>query len=492
VAIALTALAACDRGAPAAGGSSAALPAPTTPQRLQTLSVSALTDAERKFGRAPVPDPSVVYQPEVVMVGGGADAVRALHANGLGCTIDADAARASDLRPGGIAFVTGRCVGRVLAIRRQRGQLELTLGPVEITEIIREGNFELEQPLDLDDTLRYAAPQWPGASRTVEPILQLSYGARSHGWQVMPAGLHHVADAPVTREGPYVDRDQIGSGISYSQGGVDFIGHAQLYVTAPRLKFVLLITGGKVLRAELEFRGAAGFDYAFKAGAAATGFTNASVERDLPLDITIPIGGPVPFSVFIRQSYKLETGFSARNTFLSGYGAYTFTGAFTLGYKPGSWHLDAPINFSQKHNAAAAHNGVSLGFMALMVVHRVRIMVGIGAFGFATGPFVMVNTGFTAARSPDTQGGQFGGPTTRGLAPCNQATLSIAMGAGIGYLIPKSITDIINGILETLNIKYQVKSSGGPLSEMKNKIKWSSWSPDSHVCKLAKEDKKSK
>jgi hypothetical protein len=310
---------------------------------------------------------------------------------------------------------------------------------------------------------------------------------------MMPAGLHHVADAPVTREGPYVDRNSIGSAISYSQGGVDFIGHAQLYVEAPRLKFVLLITGGKVLRAELEFRGAAGLDYAFKAGAAATGFTNASIERDLPLDITIPIGGPVPFSVLIRQSYKLETGFSARNTFLSGYGAYTLEGAFRVGYAPSTpWQLERPVKFDQKHNAAAAHNGVSLGFMALMVVHRVRIMVGIGAFGFATGPFVMVNTGITAARSPDTQGSQFGGPTTRGLAPCNQATLSIAMGAGIGYLIPKSITDIINGILETLNIKYQIKSSGGPLSEMKNKIKWGSWSPDSDVCRLAAKDGKSK
>jgi len=41
------------------------------------LKKSELTPAEIKYGVAPVPDPSITYQPAVVVIGGGADAIRA-------------------------------------------------------------------------------------------------------------------------------------------------------------------------------------------------------------------------------------------------------------------------------------------------------------------------------------------------------------------------------------------------------------------------------
>ena len=294
------------------------------PLPLRLLRPSEMTDAERRYGHAPTPDPTVVYQPEVVIIDGGARAVRGLGAIGLGCTIDARSTNAAELRPGLIALVTSRCAGRVLAVHRQGGQPALTLGPVEITDIVREGSFQLDQPIDLDDALVFEAPDWPGASSQLDP-LQAFEGAPSQRRDFIPdvwasgaapfvpasydaafdlgprtALARLVSDSPVAREAPIVGKRMIGAWMPLSENGVQFLGHATLHLATPRLRFVLQIRNGRVTRCEMEFHGAAGLTMGFEAASAAGG--NVNVLRDLPVDVTIPIGGPVPFSVLLRQT----------------------------------------------------------------------------------------------------------------------------------------------------------------------------------------------
>jgi hypothetical protein len=79
-----------------------------------------------EYGIAPVPDPSVTYQPDVIVVGGGADAIRAQSSNGFIWTIDGHAPHAADLAPGKIFFLTNRAVGRVLDIRNDHGRVRNT------------------------------------------------------------------------------------------------------------------------------------------------------------------------------------------------------------------------------------------------------------------------------------------------------------------------------------------------------------------------------
>jgi hypothetical protein len=446
------------------------------PLALKTIHTTDLTEAERQYGRAPVPDPSVVYQPDVLIVAGGAGSVRGVNANGLGCSIDAHVANADRIRPGMIAFVTGRCVGRVLAAQRRGDTLDLILGPVEITDIIREGSFRLEQPLDLDDTIVYEAPDWPGTTTNTDP-LNLS-------GEFAPPRFQRVADEPKTGNVPLVNRKMIGAWAPLSEKGVKFLGYATVNLEAPSLSFVLLIQGGQVTRCELELRGAAGLKMGFDAGTEPTGFTNVGAVRDLPYDVTIPIGGPVPFSVLIRQSYVLQTGFSANSTILKNTGEYAFKGSFRLGYSDKKWKIDAPTGFTVKTSPADAINGASLGFMALVFTHQLKVMVGVGAFGFATGPYTAFRSTIAIARSPDTEGSQFGGPTVRGLARCNQATLTLSMAVGIGYMIPKKITEAINWVLEKLNIEHRIQSSGGLQTDPKDVVGWKGWRPDSPVCRM--------
>lgn len=490
--VALAMTAGCDRGrsgsAPGASGRPPDSPAgPSgatagTPLRLPLLRPADLTAAERRHGHGPRPDPSVVYQPEVVIVEGGAAAVRSLAGNGLGCTIDARAANAAALRPGRIALVTSRCVGRVLAVQEQAGQLALILGPVELTEIIREGDFQLDQPLDLENTLTFEAPEWPGAAARPVSVAEAVAPARLIPAGYIPPRLRRVSDAPVGGSTPLLGKRMIGALIPVSAQGVKFLGFAQLNLQAPRVHFVLQIRGATVTRCELEVHGAAGLAMGFEAGTETHG--NVNTLRDLPLDVTIPVGGPVPFSVLLRQSYTLTTFFSSQTAFLRDHGEYTFEGAFSLGYRDGSWRIAGPTRLSIKDDPLARVSGAALGPSGLAFNHQLRVMVGIGAFGFATGPYTALTSGIHVSRYADAGGKPLGPPTVRGLARCRQVTLEMLVGVGIGYKVPQPITDAINSILSALNVNHRIGSSGGLEAKPRTIVHTARWTPDLDVCRL--------
>jgi hypothetical protein len=76
--------------------------------------------------------------------------------------------------------------------------------------------------------------------------------------------------------------------------------------------------------------------------------------------------------------------------------------------------------------------------------------VGVGAFGFATGPFVSFTSGVGAFRGSDI-----------GMIACNGATINVSLSGGIGYFIPKGISSAINFILRSLNINAKISTEGG-------------------------------
>jgi len=65
-----------------------------------------LTAAEQKYGLAPDPHADVTYQPDVVVVGGGANSVRSADADGLTFTLDPGAPRINDLAIGKVMVLT--------------------------------------------------------------------------------------------------------------------------------------------------------------------------------------------------------------------------------------------------------------------------------------------------------------------------------------------------------------------------------------------------
>ncbi len=67
-----------------------------------------------------------------------------------------------------------RCVGKVLAVQRNGDSVTVVLGPAQLNELVKEGNFTSDQPLDLNNAIAVVAPDYPGAlgSKAMQDAMQ--------------------------------------------------------------------------------------------------------------------------------------------------------------------------------------------------------------------------------------------------------------------------------------------------------------------------------
>lgn len=88
--------------------------------------------------------------------------VRGVSGDSLTWTIDTRAPHLDELRPGKIMFLTGRAVGRVLNVERSGASVAVTLGPVDLTDVIADGDVHAHGPLDASAMSLQTYPEVPG------------------------------------------------------------------------------------------------------------------------------------------------------------------------------------------------------------------------------------------------------------------------------------------------------------------------------------------
>jgi len=128
---------------------------------------------------------------------------------------------------------------------------------------------------------------------------------------------------------------------------------------------------------------------------------------------------------------------------------YTFGGSFKVGYDGHQWGVFGPTGFTAKQTIMKSANGISIAASGLNLTHQMRAVFGVGAWGLVTGPYFSLNSAVGLFKGSDL-----------GMIQCKEATTVIGMSGGIGYLIPKPITDAINFILGALHVRYRVDSFG--------------------------------
>ncbi len=104
-----------------------------------------------------------------------------------------------------------------------------------------------------------------------------------------------------------------------------------------------------------------------------------------------------------------------------------------------------------KQSLIDSMSGASLGVNALIITYEGRAIVGLGAFGFVTGPYVGFGTSVGVTRGSDAD------PLQR----CKQANMAVWMRAGVGYAMPQSVVKVLNFILSAFNVA-PIKNVGGP------------------------------
>ncbi|MEO8452216.1 MAG: hypothetical protein ABI647_20665, partial [Gemmatimonadota bacterium] len=222
---------------------------------------------------------------------------------------------------------------------------------------------------------------------------------------------------------------------------------------APSLAFDLDIKGGKVVTAAMEMRGAAGLAVHFDAGTAAGISGNINKVFFVPVDMSFPIAGlPVPLAITLRQTMTLTTEFTAQTATVSATEEYDFAGAIRMGLHNGQWSASAPTPLVPKQKFEDAVGGASAGVNGLIFGYGGKVIVGIGAFGFVTGPYVGYNTVIGISRSSDLVG-----PI---MPVCRSSILDVDVRYGIGYSIPKVVAKAINVVLRLFN-RRPIQPTGG-------------------------------
>ena len=127
------------------------------------IKLSDLSESEIHFGIAPKRGPGVTYQDNIILMEHGDKAIQSFASDGMSWTFDANAPQVNEIQEGKVLFATDRCAGKVLAVQHNGSRVSVVLGPVQLNELVKEGNFAYDQPLDLNNAIAVVAPDYPAA-----------------------------------------------------------------------------------------------------------------------------------------------------------------------------------------------------------------------------------------------------------------------------------------------------------------------------------------
>ena len=389
------------------------------------------TGKERKYGGSITEYAGVTYQPNVVLIGGGARAVRGRSPDGLTWTIAGNAPGAADLRVGKIMLATTFAAGRVLKLTRVGPNLRVVLGPAGLTDIFRDAVFDSPKPIPL------TKPLFVRANLPAKPPKRHAAGKSAEG-------------RPVTE----VMCCDIGMGLTINYQSPGDTGRlsafVRLYVKRPTVDFHIEIGGGSLIKAGVQLSGVGGL--AYNIGAAtkdSSGNFKSQVETE-PVEVTIPLAGPL--AITLTQAFQFSMQLAGQAS-LEASGDYRITGKLGFG-AAGKSGSPVKIEMTPKEpftkfttSRSVGHNAFSLGWKL-----RATVGLGLGIVGTA-GAFYEIRPGMALVAD--------GTHPMSHTVGCVKADLDITSNIGVGYSMSKIVHSIVNAILSVLRVK-PIPAQGGP------------------------------
>jgi hypothetical protein len=189
----------------------------------------------------------------------------------------------------------------------------------------------------------------------------------------------------------------------------------------------------------------------------------------------------IPFAVNVRQQFELKTAFTSTGT-LKARGYYKLRGGLRAGYRDGKFSLGGPSGFNAQETILPSLNGVAIGVTGLVMTHQVNVIVGIGQAGFVAGPYVFLNSSVGVTRGSSIANFSVPMPIPSAATVCKQESVSMGVGAGVGYRIPQPVTDAINAVLRALQIREEIKGFGGIETKPVVLVKAGWYTPKLEIC----------
>lgn len=443
--------------------------------------------AERTYGEGVQPNAAVTYQPDVILVGDGAKSIRSASADGRVWIIDGHAPHAQDLRPGKIMLATSRAAGRVMKIEPQGEDLAVTLGPMQLGDVLRDADIRFDTPFDPSSLSIQAVPALPymyrdfaapagsppppvqvglappaAADRAGEYLVQLlpiqvasatavpmdklpavgkSAGKVSVGdWEME---LAVKTDNPLGANGSDKSKQRIalkilrnftGPGKTGLKAGIDVVVH----VSDLRLNSHTVYHGGELDQqaSSISLQGLEGVDVDISTGIAEAVGDNKKIRIEIPLEFAKPCPAyGIPLMCQVKFKFLIETALGGKNATLSAASRFNMNGA--LGAEAGKAIVPKA---KERGSIVDSIKGVSLGVSGLVFTFETRFMTGLGVPAFFTGPYAkfIAATGVTHASA-----------LNMGLMQdCHATTVKFDAGVGWGLQMPVPELQALKSLLK--------------------------------------------
>jgi len=454
-------------------------------------------DALRTYGYGPTANPAVTFQPDVVVVGGGPASIRWAGEDGHTWAIDPAAPGASKLQVGSVMLLTSRAVGRVIGLADQGGNRVVTLGPVQLTEIFADANFNLDQPVDLGSMSYQALPQTPtdvttpSASASSDPAGNLNDNGASpspgaltmpavrfaayRGATMTPGGFLGDTTAKqlppagkacqeVTLAGrwlvkPCVESGKISLGVDYRAGETLKLGGSIVFRTQdPHALAKVQIQNGSLASPTVILDGIKGIDVNIAAGTAEGAKDDGKFKFEIPIEVELPIPpGPetlgIPLNIVLEFKVLVEVALSGKNSTLQAGASYNLDGE--MGVRDGQ--VVSPTLTVNK-SLLDGISGITLGPSGVVFAAKFKLHFGLGMEGFIAGPYA--TTTFSVGVS---KGSVLGSP----IANCMGATIALWVGGGVGVTVDfskytsflaKAVTKFKNEVEKSWNVYTVTKT----------------------------------
>jgi len=449
--------------------STVAIPTLSTPAVSATPIIGAPTTAALKtygYGANPT---GADYQPGVVVVGGGPASIRSASGNGLVWTIDKNAPGAEKLQVGSVMVLTSMATGRVAAIHDNGDSRVVTLAPVSLTDVIRNGSIDVDQALPSSAISYRVIPQLAWAQQTPQggdlPSANISASAynRTKPFTAETAALPKAASGNSIFESdsslefkvgdwtvsPDVSDNKLELGVERDGNlkvGIDFAFDTN------NLHFhgIDTIKNGQSTHSGFEITGITGLQISLQAGAAGGSADNEKIKIEAPIEANLEIP-PSPATAGLPMDLKVEFTFSVETA---------ITGNNSTLVATGIWGLDGPIGydgskfetptFTVKQSIIDSITGITLGPSGIVFGVEMKFQVGVGVASLSAGPFagVIVDLGVT-------NGSSLGAA----LARCKGATLDLRGSAGVGIELSAEEIPILKHLIPGAKYEYSLGTS---------------------------------
>src|SRR5450432_1317383 len=460
-------------------GSTSAIASASAPVVSAAVATGPLDAVGKMYGYGGTPT-GADYQPDVVVVGGGASSIRSASANSLVWTIAKSAPGAEKLKVGSVMLLTSVATGRVAAIHDDGDSRVVTLAPVNLTDVIRNGSIDVDQAVPASGFSYQLIPDLVGAQSVPQagdlPSANISpSGYRgTHPFTAEPAAVAlpraalpgaapqaggsswpFASDSSVEVKvgdwtvSPSLSDDKVELGVERDgdlKVGIDFAFDTN------NLHFhgIDTIKNGQSTHSGFEITGITGLTISLQAGAAGGSADNEKIRIEAPIEANLEIP-PSPATAGLPMDIKVEFTFSVETA---------ITGDNSTLVATGIWGLDGPIGydgsnfetptFTVKQSIIDSITGITLGPSGIVFGVEMKFQVGVGVASLSAGPFAGVTVDLGV-----TNGSSLGAA----LARCKGATLDLRGSTGVGLELSAADIPILKDLLPGAKYEYSLEAS---------------------------------